>query len=286
MPDTARHTPEPARDKVKQAGDHAEQAAASPALKLLARAGFVAYGVVHLLIGWLALQIAWTGADGKSADPSGALRTLASQPFGSALLWLVAIGLTAMSLWQAGEAIWGHRWVESSKRAFQRAKSAARTVVYAALAFSAARVALGSATSSSKSQQAATSGLLDLPGGRIIVVVAGLVVIVAGLAHLAKGVKASFMDDLDTSSLKTEARQGVKRLGQLGYIAKGVALGLVGGLLVFATVSYDRQKTHGLDGAMQAVAEQPFGKFLLTAVAVGFMAFGVLAVLQSRYRRM
>jgi hypothetical protein len=82
------------------------------------------------------------------------------------------------------------------------------------------------------------------------------------------------------------ARTGVARLGQIGYIAKGVALGLVGGLLSYATLTFDPQKARGLDGALQTIVAQPFGGFLLTAVALGFVAFGVFAILQSRYRRM
>src|SRR4026208_2147141 len=97
-----------ARGKAEQAGD-------SASLEVLARVGLIAYGVVHLLIGWLALQIAW-GAAGKSADSSGALRTLADQPFGKILLCLVAVGLVALALWQASEAVWGYRNREGGKR--------------------------------------------------------------------------------------------------------------------------------------------------------------------------
>lgn len=79
----------------------AEQAGDSAALELVARVGLIAYGVVHFLIGWLALQIAWGASAKKSADTSGALKTLADQPFGRVLLWLVAVGLVALALWQA-----------------------------------------------------------------------------------------------------------------------------------------------------------------------------------------
>ncbi len=82
------------------------------------------------------------------------------------------------------------------------------------------------------------------------------------------------------------ARTGVLRLGQLGYLAKGVALTVVGGLLTYATVTIDRQQAQGLDGALQTILAQPFGIFLLTAVALGFVAFGLFAILQSRYRHM
>jgi hypothetical protein len=90
-----------------KAGRKAEQAGDSASLEGLARVGLVAYGVVHLLIGWLALQIAWGASGSESADTSGALKTLADQPFGKILLWLVAVGLVALALWQASEAVWG-----------------------------------------------------------------------------------------------------------------------------------------------------------------------------------
>jgi hypothetical protein len=263
----------------------AEQASDSASLELLARGGLIAYGIVHLLIGWLAMQIAWSGSGGRSADSSGALKTLAGQPFGKALLWLIVLGLVALAIWQAGSAIWGHRHREPAKRTRKRITSAARAAVYALLAFSAASVALGSGSSSSQSQRQATSDVLDLPGGRAIVVVAGLMIVAVGVIHIVKAVKRSFLDDLDTSSMSPSARKLVERLGGGGYLAKGVALGLVGGLLTYATVTLDRQRA-GLDGAMQTIAEQPFGKFLLTAVAAGFVAFGLFSFVQSRYRQL
>ena len=268
------------------ASGKAEQVGDSASLELVARAGLIAFGVVHLLIGWLAVQIAWSASDSKSADVSGALKTLADQPLGKVLLWLVAVGLVALALWQASEAFWGYRNREGAERVRKQLASGALAVIYAALGVSAAAVALGSGSSSSQSQKQATSGVLAWPGGRVIVVVAGLIIIGVGVAHLVKGVKKSFAEEIDTSSMSPVARKSVAQLGQIGYIAKGVALGLVGGLLSYATLTYDRQKAQGLDGAMQTILAQPFGRFLLTAAALGFVAFGVFAILQSRYRRM
>src|SRR6478735_2046890 len=214
---------------------NAERVGDSALLEGLARVGLVAYGVVHLLIGWLALQIAWGGTSGASADSSGALSTVAEQPFGKILLWLVAVGM---------------------------------------------------GSSSSQSQQEATSGVLAWPGGQVIVVVAALIIIGVGVAGVVKGVKKSFAEEIDTSSKSPTARSAVARLGQVGYIARGLALGVVGGLLGYAAVTFDAQQAKGLDGAMRTILDQPFGQFLLTAVALGFVAFGLFAFLQARYRRM
>jgi hypothetical protein len=268
------------------ADSKAEQVGDSTSLEMVARAGLVAYGLVHLLIGWLAIKIAWSGPAGHSADTSGAMATLAAQPFGKILLWLVALGLVALALWQVSEAIWGHRYRRGVARVREKLTSGGMALVYVALGVSAASVALGSGTSSSQSEQQATSGVLALPGGRVIVVAAGLVIIGIGVAGLVSGVRQSFSEEIDTTSLSPAIRTAVTRLGQVGYIAKGLALGVVGALLTYATLSFKQQNTQGLDGAMQTILAQPFGKFLLTAVALGFVAFGLFAILQSRYRRM
>jgi hypothetical protein len=267
-------------------GGKAEQVGDSASLEALARVGLIAYGVVHLLIGWLALQIAWNVSASQSADTSGAMMTLADQSLGKVLLWLVAVGLVALGLWQASEVVWGYRGREGAKRVRAQVTSGAKAVTYVALGVSAAMVAVGSGSSSSQSQQQATSGVLAWPGGRAIVVVAGLIVIGVGVAGVLKGVKKSFDEEIDTSSMSPAAREGVARLGQVGYIAQGVALGLVGGLLSYATLTFDPRQVQGLDGALQIILAQPFGRFLLTAVALGFIAFGLFSILQSRYRRM
>jgi hypothetical protein len=164
--------------------------------------------------------------------------------------------------------------------------SGAKAVIYAALGVSAASVALGSGSSSSQSQEQTTTGVLGWPGGQSIVVAAGLIIVGVGVASVIKGVRRSFDEEIDTASMPSAVRKGVGSLGQVGYIAKGLALGVVGGLLSYAALTFDRQQGQGLDGALQKILAQPFGRFLLTAVAIGFAAFGLFAMLQARYRRM
>ncbi len=215
----------------------AEQAGDSKSLEGLARLGLIAYGVVHLLIGWLAVQLAWGVGASKSPDPSGAMRTLADQPLGKVLLWLVALGLVALALWQASEAIWGFRSRDGAKRKRKQVTGGAKAVIYAVLGAGAASVALGTGSSSSQSQRQTTTGVLAWPAGQVIVVAAGLIVIGVGVASMVKGVWKSFNEEIDTSSMPTTARNGVERLGQVGYIGKGVALGVVGGLLAYAALT-------------------------------------------------
>jgi hypothetical protein len=128
--------------------------------------------------------------------------------------------------------------------------------------------------------------VLAWPGGRVVVVVAGLLLLAGGVASIVRGVRGSFGDEISVSSMSANAGETVRWLGQVGYVAKGLALGVVGCLLSYATVTVKDQDTQGLDGAMQTILVQPFGRYLLSAVALGFFAFGLFVLLQVRYRRM
>jgi hypothetical protein len=271
----------------RTAADEASHAGDSKTLENLARVGLVAYGVVHLLVAWLALQLAW-GGGGQSADQSGALATLARQPFGKPLLWIIALGLIALAVWQAAEAI---RWrgglsasgKERTKAVQKIVKSVAKAVVYAALAFTTVKFALGGGQSSSQQQQQRTAGVFGWPGGRFLVGIAALVVIGIGAQHVYKGVKKTFLKQIDMAEAPPQAEKLITRLGQVGFPAKGIALALVGVLFGYAAITFDPSKARGLDGAMRTILDAPFGAVLLTLVAVGIVCFGAFLLARARY---
>jgi hypothetical protein len=265
----------------------ARQAGASDGLEHLARVGLLAYGVVHLLVAWLALQLAW-GGGGQSADQSGAMRTLAQSPLGKPLLWVIAVGLIALAAWQAAEVLrWRSGWSASGTArttALKKSgKALVKAAVYIALAVLAIRFATGSGQSSSQQQQDTTAGVLGWPGGRFLVVAAGLVLIGVGAWHIRKGVTKKFLKEIDTSKASPTATRLVTRLGQVGFPAKGVALALVGGLLGYAAITFDPAQAQGLDGALRTILELPFGRILLTLVAIGIAAFGAFCFVRARY---
>ncbi|MGY1824294.1 DUF1206 domain-containing protein [Geodermatophilus sp. SYSU D00079] len=269
-------------------GSAADRAGNSDALEHLARVGLIAYGVVHVLLAWLALQLAWSGGSGESADQSGALATVAEQPLGRPLLWVIAIGMIALALWQAAEVLRWRSGLSASGDARKKAvtkivKSVAKAVVYAALAVLALRFATGGGQSSAGEQQQQTAGVFGWPGGRWLVGLVGLVVIGVGAYHVYKGVSKRFLKQIDLAQAPTRTRQLVEKLGLVGFPAKGVALGLVGGLLVYAAVTFDPAKASGLDGALRTVLDAPFGQVLLTLVALGIAAFGAFCFVRARY---
>jgi hypothetical protein len=265
----------------------ARQAGESDGLEHLARVGLIAFGVVHLLVAWLALQLAW-GGGGESADQSGAMRTLAESPLGTPLLWVIAVGLIALAVWQAAEVLrWRSGWSASGKartKALRKSGNAlVKAAVYITLAVLAIGFATGSGKSSSQQQQETTAGVFGWPGGQFLVGAAGLVLIGVGGWHIRKGINKHFLKQIDTSDASPSAVRLVTRLGQVGFPGKGIALALVGGLLIYAAITFDPSKAQGLDGALRTILEAPFGQILLTLVAIGIAAFGAFCLVRARY---
>ncbi len=265
----------------QQASSAGEAASNSAALTGLARVGLVAYGVVHVLLAWVAVNMAWSST-AQSGDQSGALATLADDPLGRILLWVIAVGLFALVLWQLSEAIWGFRGEDGKKRLRHRLTAAFKGVVFGGLAVSAIGAATGSGSSDAAQQQQQTSGVLSLPFGRFLVVAAGLVVIGVGIGHIVKGVNKKFMKHID-KGMSAGMRSAVEKVGVVGYIADGIALALVGAILGYAAITFDPAKATGLDGALRLIVTAPFGRILLTLVAVGFLAYGLFAFARARY---
>lgn len=246
--------------------------------RALVRTGLVCYAVVHLLIGWLALRIAWGG--GGDASQQGALKTLAKTGAGPVLLVIVAVGMFALTVWQAAEAAFGQGRVaeqhDERRRTLKRISSAGRALVYLALGVSALRLVLG-AGSSNQQEEGLTAQLMGAPLGRVLVGLVGAAVIAIAVSQVVRGVRQKFTEDL--SGDRTRA---VRVLGTVGYVAKGVALAVVGALFGWAALTYDPQKAGGLDEALHAVRSQPAGAVLLTALALGFAAFGVFCLVWAR----
>ncbi len=268
----------------EQARSTASRAANSKPLEYLARGGFIAYGVIHLLFAWLILQVALGDSSGET-DQSGALQTIGKQTGGKFLLILIIIGMVAMAVWQAFEAAIGESGRQSNRAKAERFVSACRAVLYAYFAYIAYKVVSGANSSQGDSQQSTTSSLMDNTGGRWLVGLAGLVVAGVGVGLVVYGLKKKFEEHLNTGQMNPSVRRTVRRLGMAGYSSKGVAYTVAGVLFVAAAVTYDAQKARGLDGALKTLASQSYGPWLLGLIALGIAAFGVYCFFQAKYRK-
>ncbi|MFE6161622.1 DUF1206 domain-containing protein [Streptomyces sp. NPDC056486] len=270
------------RGRTKKAA--VRRSAEKESLTAAGRAGFVARGVVYVLIGALALRIA-LGGSGEQADRQGALAQVAEQPFGEVMLWALAVGFGCMALWRGSRAV-GRRGPR--RKAPSRALDGGRAVFYAFVCWATATYAAGGSQGSSgdAKSQGWTASTLELPYGRHLVGAAGAVLIGVGVVLAVRAMMRRFLRQLDLGSLKGRTRQVVTALGVTGGVARGAVFAAAGVFILTAAVQADPDEAKGVDATLRSFSHTPVGPWLLAAVAAGLILFGVFSFASARWRRL
>ncbi|NHA68570.1 DUF1206 domain-containing protein [Phycicoccus flavus] len=265
-------------DKSAEARNATEEANESPAVEWGARIGYGVLGGLHLLIAYIALNVAWGISGGsKQADQNGALKSLSNNTGGQILLWIGVVGFVLLGVWNITEGI-----ITSSKEAKDRAKLVAKGVMYGFFAYTTFKVAaLGGTKGGDQQTQDFTQKLMGGPGGPVLVGILGLVILGVAAYHVYKGWKKKFLEDLEE-----HPGEWAVHAGQYGYIAKGVAIGIVGLFFMTAAFTSNSNEVKGLDGALKSLKDMTGGPVILTLVALGFAAYGVYSFARARYVRL
>ena len=261
-----------------------EKVARSTTFEWLARAGLAARGVVYGIIALLAIKLA-LGDGGKTTDQQGALKTLAQQSFGEILLILMAVGLFGYALWRLVRAAIGHGAEGDRDDAKERLSGVASGIAYGLLCVTAVQILLGSGGGGGQSQDKATGGVLDWPGGQVLVIIAGLILVGVAVDQGLKGFKKKFLEKSHTERMSEKTKKIFTAFGVFGHLARMVIFALMGYFLIKAAVEYDPKEAVGLDGALAKLADSAGGPFVLGAVAVGLLGFGLYSFMDARYRR-
>ena len=264
----------------------AREAEQSTPFRALARAGYAANGLVHILIGAIALVVAF-GGDG-SIDQSGALMTIAAAPLGFVVLWSIAITLCALGAWQFFEGILSGAATRNAQEFTalwgRRVGAWGQSAIFLALGLIAASVALGARVDTERATEAASAGLLSIPGGPVVLALVGVGIGIGGIVFIIMGSRRSFRSKIDLP--EHGIGRGIAGLGVVGFIAKGIALVIVGVLLVAASLTSDAETAGGLDGALQALLALSYGPWLVAAVGIGFLAYGLFCLFRARHARL
>ena len=276
-----RDLPAEAEQAVHRAALHA-----GPAISLLARAGYAAKGVVYALVGALSL-LAAAGRGGSTTGSRGALRSLLDQPWGLAILAVIAVGLGGYALWCFVRALLdperdGTDATGIGKRLFNFAKG----VVHAALVVAVVGMMRGiGGGDDDRGVRDWTAWLMSFPLGIWLVGVAGASVVVYGARQLHRAWTVDLDDRLDLGRINAAVHNWTIRLSRFGVAARGVVFGLIGTFLVLAALRASPGEAKGVGGALQTLQRQPYGPYLLGAVALGLIAYGAYQLILARYRR-
>lgn len=259
----------------------AREAKTMPWLRGLARLGYVSSGLVHALIGIIALIVA-LGGD-AATDQTGALRAIAALPLGFALLWIIAAGFWALAVWKVIEGVLA-RGGNALKKWGARIGQWGQAAVFAALGTIASAIALGARLSSERAAEQASRGVLQIPGGTFLLIAVGIGVGITGVSFVWMGVRRSYRTQVSVPD--GALGRLVDTLGIVGFIAKGIALAAIAVLLVIAAVRDEARTAGGLDGALGALLELMLGPLLVAVIGVGFIAYGVFCFFRARYARL
>ena len=265
-----------------QKAESAEHRAAnSDRVDHIARVGLVVYGVLHLLVAWLVLRLA-SGDRSGSASGSGAMHTLAQSAVGRLTLYAIAAGFAALATWHAVEAVLGYHRFGFVEKLSNRLVSAVKVLVFTAIGVNALLLSTGKSNTSG-SPDGYTARLMSLPAGPLLVGVAGGVIVVVGLVLVYFGVARNFRETMSHQGRAGQLGKAYVLLGVVGYVSRGIAIGLVGSLFIYAALTHDPQKSGGLDQALQDVVAKPFGAPILVLMALGLACFGLFCFAWARH---
>lgn len=265
----------------------AKSAAQSDTARKVVLVGWAAKGVVYVALAFLVLQMAF-GSTSQQATTTGALEYIAGTAPGRITLIVLGIGLVAFAI---GRILEVTTLAGPGIEAQDKAVAVVLALVYASLALTAFSIVglAGSGSGGSggggSSQQQGSAFLLGLPGGQILVGVIGLLIIAFGVYEAYKGVQEKFLNTLRTGEMSSGVRSATHKIGTAAYVTKGATLALLGYFFLQSALTYDPKQARGLDAALQEISQQSWGQVVLTLVALGLLAYGVFAFLESRYRR-
>ena len=256
-------------------------------IEALARFGYAAKGTIYALVGILAVQAAFNWG-GKVTGTTGAFETIANQPFGKVMLFLIAVGLVGYVIWRAVAAIFDPEHDENgAKNVLRRLTYAVSALVYGSLAIAAFRIALSSDSSSGSSggSNQQTAALLSQPFGRWLVGLVAASAVAYGFYCIYRGIKTKFRKKLKLSEMSQTEESWAIRIGRFGLISKGIVSTIVGYFFAQAARSSDASEAKNTAGALQVIQQQPFGAVLMGIIAFGMLAYGLHLIIQARYRR-
>jgi hypothetical protein len=258
-------------------------------LDRMARAGLLARGAVYLCIGLLAARAA-AGLGGRTTDARGAVRTMGSAEPHGIVFALLALGLLGYGVWRLAAAVLDlERKGGGAKGLAVRAAYAGIGLTHLALAFTAAGLGLpllGGSGGSSETIRHSVAAALDHPLGPWLVGGASLAVLGGGIYQFYRAYALTFEEHVEGSGMSRRARRFYRGLGRFGIAARGVTFVIIGLALLRAAQRASPREAKGLPEALRELQSIPHGDLWLGAVAFGLVAFGLMSVMEARYRQL
>lgn len=257
-------------------------ARSSDAFSWLVRLGLVGYGVLHLIVAWVSVRVAFGY---QQTSGQGALAALAHDVWGLLLLLALVLGFAILAVWQAVAGLVGYRDLDGRQRLLMRAGAGCRVVTYGYLAVMTTRIVIERGASTGSSPRSTSAGVLAQPLGRVLLCLGGVVTAAVGIGLIVFGLRRGFLGQLDERARTGSRRLPIVVLGQAGYVTKGLAFVVIGGLVAWAGITDDPSRTGGLDQSLEKLVGAGLGVAAVVVVGVGIGCFGIYLLARARHLR-
>ncbi len=255
-------------------------------IEKLARFGFAAKGAVYILVGILAAMAAMNMGSNGQASRNGAVQLIFDQPFGQILAWILVIGLIGYVIWRFVQAVKDpdHKGTDAKGMA-TRIGYFVSGIVYGAFTYSIIRMLIGSGSGSggSNSRQTLTAKVLEWEYGPILVAIAGIIVMGVGLKYLYDAYTTKFKKKLHNERMSFEEQKWVTRLGRMGFTSRGIVWLILGFFVLKAGLNSNAGEVKGSQGVFSFIEQLSYGQWILLAVAIGVVAYGIYQFAKAKY---
>jgi len=254
-------------------------------LERLARLGYICKAVVFAVAGSLAIAAALRRG-GRVTDTSGALRVILVQPYGRALLLVLAVGLCGYAVWRVLDAIRDPDHHGTDFKGWStRIGNVMRALIYGGLGVESFRLFRGLGGSNGREVQSWTARIMDVPFGAVIVGFLGAIILVYGISEIIASFKAGYSRTLDISPIPTTWRTTAEAISRFGIGARGIVIAVLGFFLVRAAFQRDPSEAHGQRDSMVELANAAGGRWMLLFIGTGLLAYAVDQAIHARCRR-
>lgn len=257
-------------------------------IKNMARFGLTAKGVVYCLVGILAFMAAFElgGKSEEGSDKTGVFQFILEQSYGRILLAIVAFGLLCYTVWRFLQAIKDtENKGDKPKGIGIRIRYAFSGLVYGALAYYAANLVLGNGGGSGgDSRETLSRELLQQPFGQWLVGIVAVGTALAGIHQIYLALSDKYKKHVQSAGLKHEAETMMIRAGKIGYIARGIVWLIIAYMFLKAALSSNPNKAGGSGSAFEFLENSSYGSYLLGAVAIGLIFYGVFMFMRAKYQ--
>jgi hypothetical protein len=269
---------------IKSAG---KKVAFGSVMEWLTRIGYGVRGIIYITMGLLAVGVAF-GKGGALTDQQGAINLISRQPAGLVSLWVILVGLVSYSLWGIIRAVFDpmHKGYDP-KGLLARGGFLFSAASYGLLILPTYGFITGAGQKAQGAQtQQSLASIMTMPWGPWVLGVIGLAVIAGGLHQVYEGVNASFDRQFETYAMTREQVKWATQLGRFGTASRGLIFAVVGVLLCLAAFRSNSHQDIGVDAALTALKQQPYGTWLLAIIALGLIAFGIYSMLSLAWFRL